>query len=57
MSDGCDFGGVLGSIRSRDRVVGEVSVAAPLAEAGSGANFVGNPPIETDNNQNARIAP
>ncbi|MEA1870096.1 MAG: hypothetical protein U9N09_08155 [Euryarchaeota archaeon] len=61
MSNGYNFGGVLVGIRSRDRVGGgDVSVAAPLAGAGAGvwrelcreATF-----IESDNNQNARIAP
>jgi len=57
--DGCDFGGVLGGIWSRDRVVsGAVSVAAPLVEAGVWRELcLEASPIETDNNQNARIAP
>ena len=33
VSDGCDFGGVLGDIRSRDCVVDrDVAVAAPLVK-------------------------
>ena len=59
VSDGCDFGGVLGGIRSRDRVVdGDVSVSAPLAEARVWRELCPEAAlIETDNNQNARIAP
>ena len=58
MSDGCDFGSMLGGIRSRDRVVsGDVSVAAPMAEARIWHELCPEAiPIETDNNQNARIA-
>ena len=59
VSDGCDFVAVLGGIRPMDRVVGgDVSVAAPLAEARVWRELCPEAILtETDNNQNARIAP
>ena len=58
-SDGCDFEGVVGGIRSRDRVVGgDVSVAVPLVEAGVWRELCPKVILtETDNNQNTRISP